>query len=46
MAIHSTYYMNWAAFDVPGVSIVDRTTHVVGLAHPDHPDVADPVTHR
>jgi hypothetical protein len=33
------YYLNWAAIDLPDVPFVDRTTHVIDLAHPDHPDM-------
>jgi len=39
------YYLNWAAFELPDVPFVDRTTHVLDLAHPDHPDMTL-VVHR
>jgi hypothetical protein len=31
-----TFHMNWAAFDVPGVEVVDRTTYCVQIRHPEH----------
>jgi hypothetical protein len=30
------YYMNEGSFELPGVAIADRTTHVVETKHPDH----------
>jgi hypothetical protein len=32
--------MNWAAFELPEVPLVDRTTHVIEVKHPEHEDVA------
>jgi hypothetical protein len=32
----STFYMNWAAFEVPGVEVVDRTTYCMQIRHPEH----------
>jgi hypothetical protein len=31
-----TYYTNWAAFDLPDVPFVDRTTHCLELLDPEH----------
>jgi hypothetical protein len=34
-----TYYTNWAAFELPDVPFVDRTTHCVEIIDPAHPGV-------
>jgi hypothetical protein len=28
--------MNWAAFELPAAELVDRTTYVIEVRHPDH----------
>lgn len=32
----STFYMNWAAFELATAEVVDRTTYTVEIRHPDH----------
>ena len=32
----STFYMNWAAFELTTAEVVDRTTYTVEIRHPDH----------
>src|SRR5262249_39410791 len=32
----STYYMDWAAFEVSTAEVVDYTTYTVQIPHPDH----------
>jgi hypothetical protein len=32
----STFYMNWAAFEVSTADVVDRTTYCMQIRHPDH----------
>jgi hypothetical protein len=41
----STYYMNWAAFELPDPA-ADRTTHVVELPHPRHPGITLVIYHE
>lgn len=35
----STFYLNWAAFEVSTAELVDRTTHTVELHHPEHENI-------
>jgi hypothetical protein len=32
----STFYLNWAAFELPEAEVIDRTTHTIEIRHPDH----------
>ena len=41
----STFYMNWAAFEVPTAEVVDRTTYNVQIRHPDHESIRLVVWH-
>jgi hypothetical protein len=41
----STFYMNWAAFEVATAEVEDRTTYSVRLQHPDHKDIRLVVWH-
>lgn len=35
----STYYMNWAAFELSTAEAVDRTTYNIQIRHPDHENI-------
>jgi hypothetical protein len=41
----STFYMNWAAFEVATANVVDRTTYAVQIEHPDHEGIRLVVWH-
>jgi hypothetical protein len=41
----STFYMNWAAFEVSTADVVDRTTYSVQLRHPEHENIRLVVWH-
>lgn len=41
----STFYMNWAAFEVSTAEVVDRTTYCMQIKHPDHEGVRLVVWH-
>lgn len=41
----STFYMNWAAFEVSTAEVVDRTTYCMQIRHPEHQGVRLVVWH-
>jgi hypothetical protein len=36
----STYVMNFGTFELGGAALVDHTTHVLEISHPDHENIA------